>query len=362
MKKFIAVLLTFCILVSAYSVGAFAGLSGAELLGKYDFNADNAVNILDARKLLRVSANMEAPDETKNYDVNGDGVVNQADVMKTLYTVLGIEEEVSENKDVNVVNFRNELNAVKTSMPGFKKTSDPICKSMRVTTANAPVEDLNVTDKEFSEYTEIVCSYTENLLNGPLGLLMKEELKKEYRESMAQMRDKAKAIYESHPTTTTVAKGAPSHVNKFPVNNLGNACLLKADEVESITSELTEDGYIKRTVTLGEYTYVGDEYPTGSAGFSYRWQHIPYGKVFNLPPLDEKTTSTEVSVLNKVTFKDGKIVSIVDPSTGMAIDVTYSYTYIADMTSTEYDKDGNISLKMTTVATMDMFEHCEINH
>ena len=105
-------------------------------------------------------------------------------------------------------------------------------------------------------------------------------------------------------------------------------------------------------------TYIGDEYPTGTAGFKDRWQTISYGKVFNIPELSE----SDGSVVNSVTFKDGKIVSKIDKLTGMPVEIDYKFTYIADVSApVEVDDKGNEGIKMKTKATITTTEKYIIN-
>lgn len=344
MKKAISVLLTVCLLLGAVSVNSFAVFSSDDL--KYDYNGDKTISLLDARAILRVSANLEEPKEDLVYDLDGDGLVTYEDVKKVLYVVTGIDSGVQDDSAYLLELFTQELNSVKTQRPGFSKSSTNHCLSMLVTTKNSGFSSLDVTNMEFDEYVEKVA----NLMGMIPGT----------SSSVAELRKQADELYKPHTTTATVNRYSAAY-SKFPISGLAKSCFLTVDDIASITS-YEKDGYIYRTVTMNTDVYVGDEYPTGSAGFSQRWQKISYGKVFDIPSLDEKENGVETSVLNKVTFKDGKIVMKVDKLTGMPVSIDYSYTYIADISAIpEVDENGKEGPSMSSVSTVTIKDNYVIN-
>lgn len=343
MKKAISVLLTVCLLLGAASVNSFAVFSSDDL--KYDYNDDKTISLLDARAILRVSAKLEEPKENLVYDLDGDGLVTYEDVKKVLYVVTGIDSGVQDDSAYLLELFTNELNSVKTQRPGFQKTTTNQCLSMLVTTKNSGFSSLDVTNMEFDEYVEKVAN-----LMGMFG----------GSSWVAELRKQAEELYKPHTTTATVNRYSAAY-SKFPISGLAKSCFLTVDDIASITS-YEKDGYIYRTVTMNTDVYVGDEYPTGSAGFSQRWQKISYGKVFDIPSLDEKENGVETSILNKVTFKDGKIVMKVDKLTGMPVSVDYSYTYIADISAIpEVDENGKEGPSMSSVSTVTIKDNYVIN-
>lgn len=341
MKKTISILLSVCLLVAILPVSSYASYSADEIKLNFDYNADKKIDLNDARTVLRVSANLEEPKEGLIYDVtgNGDGITME-DVKKIVAIVTGIDTEVNECAEFNLELFKAELNSVKSVKPGFTKTATTQCHSMKVTTKNAPISEFNVTNMEFDDYTNKTCDYLENYY----GRILTSEMKAD----IASMRKQAKELYNLKTTTKTINRYG-SHYYHFPVNNLGNSCFLEIDDIKSIEC-YEEDGYIIRKVTMNEDTYIGDEFPTGNEGFSQRWKTISYGKVFNIPDFDETEGTKETSILNKVTFKNGVIISKVDKLSGIPVSVEYSYSYVADISAIPtVDKDGNEGIQMDSV-------------
>ncbi len=360
MKRTLSVILCVCLLISAFSVGSYASLTSAEIYSAYDYNNDGNVDLLDARTVLRVSSCIEAPIEGKDYDVDksGNPSPDYKDVKAVLYIALGISTEniVVDDTEYMLNLFRKELNSIKDIRPGFYKHAEATCESMLVTTRNAPDDSLNVTDMEFDDYTNKTCDYMEDLLD-TAGLLIPSSKKAELRANIAELRQKAIEMYKTKETKKNVLESETTHYTDFPINNLGFSCYLTVDDIKSIETK-EEDGYIIRTVTMNEDTYIGNEYPTGTSGFKQRYQEISYGKVFNIPALSE----TDGSVVNKVTFKDGVIVSKIDKLTGVPVSVKYSYTYIADVKSaTKVDENGEPGIEMTSKTTMKTIEEYTIN-
>lgn len=362
MKKTISILLTACLLFSALSISSYAAYSANEIKLSFDYNADGKIDLNDARTLLRVSANLEAPKDGLVYDVtgNGDGITME-DVKKVIGIVTGIDTEVNECAEFNLELFKAELNSVKTTKPGFTKTATTQCHSMKVTTKNAPVDELNVTNMEFDDYANKTCDYMEDLLSNIfISAALTQAQKNEMETQMAQLRKEAKEMYDLKTTTKTINK-YNSHVYQFPINANLNSCLLKIEDIKSIEC-YEENGYIVRKVTMNEDTYIGDAFPTGNEGNTERLKTIPYAKVFNIPDFDETEGSKETSILNKVTFKNGVIISKVDKLSGIPVSVEYSYSYVADISSIpEVDKDGNVGIQTDSVTYATNTESYVIN-
>ncbi len=359
MKKILSVILAVCTLFSVFSLNAFASVTNNEIVSCYDFNGDGSVNLADARTVLRVSAGLEQPRENFVYDLDGDGFSTIEDVKMVLSIVLGVDVEITSD-EFNLALFKSELNNVKTVRPGFTKTATTQCKSMIVTTRNAPDASLNVTNMPFDQYTNKTCDFLEDALGGFAGAFIPANQKAEIKASIAAMRKEAKELYNPKTATTTVAKRR-SHYAAFPVNNLSNSCFLTLADIASIEC-YEEDGYIIRKVTMKTDSYIGDDYPTGYENATLRRQLVSYAKVFNVPDLNEKESGKEASVLNKVTFKDGVIVSKIDKLSGIPVSVDYSYTYIADVSTIPgVDDNGNKLLEMDSVTTATVSENFVLN-
>ena len=360
MKKVLSVLLAVCILFSVFSLNAFATVTNDEIVSCYDFNGDGSVNLTDARTVLRVSAGLEQPREGFVYDLDGDGFSTIEDVKMVLSIVMGVDVEITSD-EFNLALFRSELNNVKAVRPGFTKTATTQCKSMLVTTRNAPDASLNVTNMPFDQYTNKTCDYLEDALSNPLvNIALSKEDKAEMKAYIAELRKQSKELYDLNKTTKTVNRHS-SHYYHFPVNNLGNSCFLELKDIKSIEC-YEEDGYIVRKVTMKTDTYIDDQYPTGYENSTLRRQKVSYAKVFNVPDLSEKENGKETSKLNKVTFKDGVIISKIDKLSGVPVSVDYSYTYIADVSTIPgVDKDGKPLLEMDSVTTATVSENFILN-
>ncbi len=349
MKKILCLVLCLCMLISGLCLNVFAAGSLDETTSLYDYNGDGFINLTDARTVLRVSAGLEQPRANLIYDLDGqDGAIPTInDVKIVISIVMGIDVEIA-NQEFLLALFTNELDSVKTTKPGFTKLATNKCDSMIVTTKNAPASSLNVTNMDFREYTEKTCSYIEK----NYGFLLTSDMK----ASIAAMRKEADDLYKPKTKETTIAKRS-SHYATFPINNISKSCYLKIDDIASITSVETEDGYILRTVKMKNFSYEGDEYPTGTSKAAERREKIAYARVFNLPNLSDSD-----SILNGVTFKDGEIISKIDKLSGIPVYVKYSYTYVSDVSTKQtYDDKGNPNLQMDSVTTAKVIEEFTIN-
>lgn len=372
MKKILCLALCLCMLVSSLCLNVFAAGSLDEITSLYDYNGDGFINLTDARTVLRVSAGLEQPRANLIYDLDGqDGAIPTInDVKLVISIVMGIDVEIA-NQEFLLALFVNELDSVKTTKPGFTKLATNKCDSMLVTTRNAPDPSLNVTNMPFDQYTNKTCDYLDDTLDkidnplggfiGGLGGITKEDIA-EMRATIAAMRKEANELYIPKTKETVIAKRR-SHFATFPINNVPKSCYLKIDDIASITSEETEDGYILRTVKMKTDTYIGDEFPTGVAKAAERREKISYARVFNLPDFSETTNGKESSILNSVTFKDGEIVSKIDKLSGIPVYVKYSYTYVSDISTipTVDEETKEEGLQMDSVTTAKVIEEFTIN-
>lgn len=363
MKKILCLALCLCMLVSSLCLNVFAAGSSDEITSLYDYNGDGFINLTDARTVLRVSAGLEQPRANLIYDLDGqDGAIPTInDVKLVISIVMGIDVEIA-NQEFLLALFVNELDSVKTTKPGFTKLATNKCDSMLVTTRNAPDPSLNVTNMPFDQYTNKTCDYLEDALNGFAGAFIPADKKTEIKATIATMRKEANELYVPKTKETVIAKRR-SHFATFPINNVPKSCYLKIDDIASITSEETEDGYILRTVKMKTDTYIGDEFPTGVAKAAERREKISYARVFNLPDFSETTNGKESSILNSVTFKDGEIVSKIDKLSGIPVYVKYSYTYVSDISTipTVDEETKEEGLQMDSVTTAKVIEEFTIN-
>ena len=351
MKKLLSIVLVIGMLMSVMSMSVSAADDATPLteeetaflmMRRADIDKDGAYSTKDASMLLRAAAGIiESNDE---YDLNLDGDVSLDDAQKMLRISANLDSLASKEVLFNI--FDTKLDSVKKVKPGFDKAVTMVCPSIKVTTTGAPDDRLNVSNMEYKNYVNTLV----NVMNSfPYNTMLDDEMKKE----LELMKKSAVEVYQPQTETKSVAATSNSHYTNFPVDNLGWSCNLNLDEVNTI-SQTVADGAIQLTITLGEYTYEKTKtpYPTGSAGFSER-QKLPYGKIFNIPALDE----TDGSVVNKMVFKNGKVIVKLDIETGDVVGVDYSYSYTSSITS---PKAENSDLVMKTVTTSNVSENYEM--
>lgn len=299
-----------------------------------DSNGDGAYTTLDAAEFLRAAAGITADANDTKYDLDFDGSVSVADAQQALRIVSGIVPVLNEAETLAL--FNEKINSVKTVRPGFEKTATMQCPSILITTTNAPIAEMNVTNLEFNKYVDKIVKVMNTF---PYNMALNDEMKAQLNE----MKKEAADAYLPQTQTKTVAARSNSHYSYFPVNNLGWSSKLTINDVKSATCSVVGSDVVC-TITLPDVTYIGDEYPTGSSGFAKR-QALPYGKVFNIPAFDESDGST----VNKVQFTNGKVVLNVDLLTGDVLSADYSYTYYSEIMAAP-QKDSELTMKTATTA------------
>ncbi len=351
LKKLLSVVLVFCMLLSvtAFSVNAAysddfsdAGKKAYNKLMLLDADNDGTINTEDAAMYLKAAAGI-IDDKDGSYDYDGDGVVSVADAQAVLTVVAGIETPLNQSEALML--FNDSLNEVKSTRPGFERTVTMQCPSIKVTTIDAPIPEMNVTNMEFNKYVDHL---VKTMNTFPYNLALNAEMQAELKAMQAE----AKEVYMPQVETRSIAKTSNSHYSYFPVTNLGWSSKLTTSDVKSISCALSGSVAVV-TIEMGNYIYIGDEYPTGTKGFAAR-QALPYGKVFNIPSFDESDGST----INKVSFKNGKVVCHIDITTGSPIYAEYTYSYDVDVTAAP---QANSTLVMKTATTTNVSEVYNIN-
>ncbi len=341
MKKLLSIVLVIGILMSVMSLSVSA--TGEEtsdimlMMTRADIDGDGTYSTQDASKLLRAAAGIEPSSE--EYDIDLDGQVSLLDAQKMLRVAANLENVIEDAELLTL--FKNTLDGVKAKKPGFDKTTTMLCPSIKVTTTGAPDSQLNVNNMEYRDYVNTLVKVMNSF---PYNTMLDAEMKKE----LELMKQSAVDVYKPQTETKTVAATSNSHYTYFPVNNLGWSCKLDLSDIKSIRQTVA-DGNIVITVTLDDYTYGKGGYPTGSSGFTER-QKLPYGKVFNLPALNEN----DGSVVNSMALKNGVVVLKLNAETGKAVEVDYSYSYTSNITS---PKAEGSNLVMKTVTTANTNEH-----
>lgn len=350
MKKVLSLLLVLCIAIGIFSVTATAAddvVADAAMakLQKLDVDSNGSISTADASMYLKAAAGIIDTSEA-DYDFDADGSVSVLDAQKVLRVVAGVDSALTQEEALAL--FNKGINSVKTVRPGFEKTSTVVCPSIKVTTMNAPIDQMNVTNLEFSQYVDKIIKLMNTF---PYNLALDAEMKAQ----LEQMRVEASESYKPQVSTKTVAKASNSHYTYFPVNNLGWSSRLTLADIKSISCTI-ENGNIVYVLKMNDVTYVGDEYPTGASGFSKR-QALPYGKIFNIPSFDE----SDGSIVNKVSFSNGTVVYKQDYLTGSSLYADYSYSYVIDITAAP-QKDSTLVMKtVTTTNTNENFVMNKVN-
>lgn len=347
MKKIAGIILSLCILLSALSVNVFAADEATtedphketreyteafnKQLSKGDVTGDSKVTTEDASEYLKVAAKLKAPKENVNYDYTGDGKVTTADARKALRVASGLEASVSD--EVVFDYFLNEINTVKTTTPGFKRTATGTCKSNRITVSGAGT--MNCKDQEYVDYLKD----NEKLFRNA------------YPDDYDAMVKQAEELYEPQTQSKVVAAGnRVLHINNFPVSGLAVSCRLTIDDIESVSFK-TEDKYYIITITLGDYKYDSkNPYPAAPSQQSER-KDLPYGKVFNLLELSEE----DAKKLKQVDLKDGKVTLKVDSTTGEIINADYFFKITTVLEESQKQGIFNIVMQMKMTYEFDEF-------
>jgi hypothetical protein len=344
MKKALSLLLAVCLFITAFSVNAFAADSSQEananltkeyteaFLAKFnrgDLDGDNKVTVEEAAKVLRVAAKLDEPAVGIDYDLNADGKISTEDARRALRIASGLEigatnEEIFEY-------FKNELNTVKASFPGFERKTTSTCKSAKIAIKSNPESILDTSETEFIDYIEDQKS---------MFILLGK--KAEYEELYAD----ALAKYEPVVSNKVIAPGSSSHYSYFPVATRPYSCYLSYEDIKGITIKESNGQFII-TLTMNNYTY--DEknpYPATAYEDDERLK-LPYGKIFNIPQFSE----AEVMDITKVVLDKGKVVLKVDSTTGKIDDVDYFYrcSVTGVLVETIKDDNGNEIVMTTTM-------------
>lgn len=346
MKKLLSIVLVIGILMSVMSLSVSAATILTDeqkadfvtMMNRADVDKDGSYSTKDATTLLRAAAGIEP--SKADYDIDLDGQVSVLDAQKMLCVASGIENVID---DATLLQLCKEnLDGVKTKKPGFDKTTTMVCPSIKVTTSGAPISSLNVSNMEYRDY---VNTFVNAMNTFPYNTMLDDEMKQE----LELMKQSAVDIYKPQTETKSVAATSNSHYTYFPVNNLGWACKLEISDIKGIKQILNGNAFVV-TITLDDYTYTKGQYPTGMSGFSER-QKLPYGKVFNLPALDE----TDGSVLNSMALKNGKVVLKLDRETGKLLSVDYSYSYTSSITSAKAEGSDLVMKTVTNAKTSESY-------
>jgi len=348
MKKAISIFSVVCLLLTTFSVAAFAADDVADShaitrgyteifnkqLKKGDVNSDGTVTTEDASQYLRVAAKLQVPEENINYDLTGDGKVTTADARRALRIAAGLEMTATDEEIFDY--FSNELNSVKSTRPGFSRTATGTCKSAKVTITGAPkglTWDMNANNKEYKDYVKGL----ENVFNLVGQTSEYEKMVKESEE-----------LYKPQVSKKNVDPASSQHYTAFPVQGLGTCTRLSFDEVKSIKLE-TIEGYYIITLTLDNYTYdSSNPYPGTVREYSER-QNLTYGKIFNVPEFNLEDGYT----LEKVVLDKGKVVVKMDSETGEIMNADFFFRCVSTVRNEQdiTEEDGTVSSTMVTVMT-----------
>lgn len=349
MKKTLSLLLAVCLLLTTFSVNAFAADSSEEAnanltkeyteiflsqLNRGDLDGDKKVTVEEAKKYLRIAAKLDEPEAGVNYDMTGDGRVTTEDARRALRIASGLELGATDEEVFNY--FKNEINTVKVVFPGFNKTTTAKTTDARINVSGAPkilfYPDINANNEEVVSY------YKRTEETWKLAAT---------EEEFNDMLKSAEAVYDPVETKKAVETGSKSHYTQFPVMSKTYTCKLDFSDIKSIEVE-EKNGQFIITMSMDSFTY--DEknpYPATSYESAER-ESLPYGKIFNLP-----TFNNNNYVLEKVVLDKGKVTLTVDAQTGEIenVDFFYRYTTTMQLVTDESDESTEgIVMKMKNVS------------
>jgi hypothetical protein len=179
-------------------------------------------------------------------------------------------------------------------------------------------------------------------------ILKQGTTEEEYEKELAA----ADAMYKPTTAYETVKANDGKHYTRYPISGATVSCRLEIEDIKNISFE-EKDGFFYITINMKNYTYDNEKnpYPATSQQYQER-ESIPYGKVFNLPEINDSDNYS----LGDVILENGKISVKIDSTTGRVIESDYNYKYSLEM----YLKDDSLlskrtELKMTMVATRDEY-------
>ena len=146
MKKDISIILAVVMIVSTFSISAFA-LTG-------DANNDEKITAVDARMILQYVAGLETAEDTTAYDINGDGKITAVDARIVLQIVAGLTEhpDVVKQNEENLKRFVEALNSVKTDASAVTLVSTTTYKCQE--TVVSPTVGLIISKEEIDASME----------------------------------------------------------------------------------------------------------------------------------------------------------------------------------------------------------------
>jgi hypothetical protein len=293
---------------------------------RLDADKDGTYTTGDVSSVLEAAAGITQDGDSEDYDINGDGYISLRDAMVTLDAVTEVAPVVTQEELLAIFNER--INSVKKNLPGFTRREILTHSSVTVTTVNPPNDAFKANNLEYPEYVNQI----DKLMHTwPYSMALSPEME----ATLKEMKTYGENLYKPRSQSVAVGKGTEyedEHIALFAVGGLSWSSNLTINDIKSISYTMT-GGRIYITITMKDYSYAGDAYPTGATGLNGRAK-LPYGKAFNLPDFDESDGST----LRSVSLSDGKIDFQMDYKTSDVLRVEYKFNYVSDIKSPQ-DKD-----------------------
>lgn len=342
MKKLLslalATIMLFSVAIVSVSAEESAELTEVELielkLRQADANKDGTYSTEDAAEVLRAAAGV-VPDG-EDFDFTGDGSTTVDDAIKMLRILSGMDTVITEEETLTL--FNSKLNGCKADKPGFSKVATAQCRSMKISQdveasnsfVGALLGDMKFTDLEYDKYVEKMISMMDT-----------DDLSEEEKEQIEEMRESAETYKDPQYQYATVeANDYYDHYKYFPREYNNVSSTLTIDDISSIKYTML-NGNICFYLTMPKTSYGTNAYPSDDST-------IPYGKVFNLVDFG----TSDGSVVNNITFNNGKITMYVDSVTGAVKEVNYSYDYSSDITAPpQTQSDATLGSITVTVRT-----------
>lgn len=250
MKKTISVILAIVMIVSAFSVSAYA-LTG-------DANSDNKITAVDARMILQYVAGLNSDVNVENYDINGDGKITAIDARVVLQIVAGLAEHPAEIavQRQNLETFVAAFNAVKTdaSSVTLVSTTTYKCEETKV----APAISAFMSKEQIDE--SLAGSYgTEELNETYTGEDIAAAFPPTSTTCTLTMDDIKSIKVTEGPkfySCTVVVKGETNPVRGKGVGAV--ATIITRDDLDAMIAETEMQGYVTMDAIYNDVTIKAD--------------------------------------------------------------------------------------------------------
>lgn len=343
LRKFIAAVTAVCLIVIMLPAAFASEQTFEEKIASYcenlgDTDGNKKITVSDARKALRIAANLESvtPEALKNADIDNDGKITVADarnILRYAVNLSGFEIPNSVASKDEVLNlFVTAANKVKTENPGLTRKTTTVVPSIRVTFEEIKgvpgiIRDFRVVDMELSDAKVYMEEYITELEGSIIGFLPEvKEMRKEWDEK----KDNFDKLYTPVVDTFHV-KAGNSHYAQFTVKGKMWASKAELDDIKTAVL-IFKNGVYEIKITYDDsptYGTVGETLPTDLT-------KIPYGRMFDLETYTTYVKPANANFrFNSLKFKNGTVNCKINLHTETLETAIYKFDQIWDQTIIE---------------------------